>query len=226
MCGYFEFDHDAFSAKSMLKVPALSSLSGQFRLNSGSGPASSVDMIIQREGEVTVAPAIWWLLLDRETLKPSRYTSFNTRSDKLHVRNSAGFHPYRNHRCIVPATGIVEGEGAKGNRRYHLIEPENTAFALGGLYKEWLNPETGEHAYSCSVITLPPHPKWQGIHSKSTPLFLPHDDSELIEKWLDPECDDVSQFEGVLKPELRDTLRVTPVDRPSSRVAVGDPFTV
>jgi len=37
------------------------------------------------EKERRVSQAIWWLFLDRKTLKPDyRYVSFNSRSDKLH----------------------------------------------------------------------------------------------------------------------------------------------
>ena len=185
-----------------------------------------MDIVVTSGSDRIVVPAIWWLLLDSQTLKPSCYTSFNTRSDKLHVKNSAGYYPYRQHRCIVPATAIVEGEGPKGKRRYHRIEPESAAFALGGLYKQWVNPATGEHQTSCSVITLPPHPDWEGIHSKSTPLFLPHDDRALIDKWLDPSFTQVEEFDQLLVPALRDRLIVTPVDRPSNQQIVGDSFVI
>ena len=225
MCGFFEFDRNLPKAKKLFVDLDLESLAERFRPNTGVGPASSVDIILKRDGIASVQPAIWWLLLDKQTLKPSKYTSFNTRSDKLKVQNSAGFHSYRHQRCVIPATGIVEGEGVKGQRKYHLIEPLNTAFALGGLYKEWVNNETGELTYSCSVITLPPHPKWKSIHSKSTPFFLPGDMS-LIEDWLDPEVEDVDLFTGLLQPMFYDSLLVTKVDRPSTRKPMAESFLI
>lgn len=226
MCGFFEFNNHSPQGENLIRSLEIDEQSDLFRTNSGSGPASVVDIVLSAGGRRSVVPAVWWLLLDRQTLKPSRYTSFNTRSDKLNVRNSAGYQSYRHQRCIVPATGIVEGDGPKGLRRYHLIEPESTGFALGGLYREWVSSETGEHAYSCSIITLPPHPEWQNIHSQSTPLFLPHDDPEMIERWLDPHCDSVGQFDELLNPVFRDRLSVTPVDRPSSRVPTGTTFLI
>ena len=147
MCGFFEFDKNLPKAQKLLGELDIAGLFDDFRPNAGTGPASSIDIIANTNSQPSVLPAIWWLLLDRDTLKPSKYTSFNTRSDKLNVPRSAGYQAYRQHRCIIPATGIVEGEGPKGDRKYHLIEPVNTAFALGGLYKEWLNKDTGEHAY-------------------------------------------------------------------------------
>ncbi|MCJ8300837.1 MAG: SOS response-associated peptidase, partial [Pseudomonadales bacterium] len=159
-------------------------------------------------------------------LKPSKYTSFNTRSDKLNIPNAAGFVPYRKSRCIIPATAIVEGEGAKNKRTYHHIAAQNHAFAMGGLYRQWINKETGERVHACSIITLAPHPAWQGIHSKSTPMFLPVDDKDIIEKWLDPEFSAVDEFTRLLYPEFRDSLLITPIDKPSSRRAIAESFCI
>ena len=225
MCGFFEFDKNLPKAKRLLRELDIEGLYSDFRPNLGTGPASSIDIIANTHGQTSVLPATWWLLLDRDTLKPSKYTSFNTRSDKLNVPRSAGYQAYRQHRCIIPATGIVEGEGTKGNRKYHLIEPMNTAFALGGLYKEWINKATGEHAYSCSIITLPPHSHWEGIHSKSTPIFLPTD-KEIIRHWLDPEFTEVALFNPLLEPAFQDQLLVTEVDRPSTRSPLSDSFII
>ena len=227
MCGFIEFRKSSVKATSLFQELQLDSDQPLplFRDNLGSGPATSIDIIISREGERIPVAAIWWLLLD-ENLKPSRYTSFNTRADKLKIRNSAGYQLFRKSRCIVPATGIVEGEGAKKNRKYHFIEPQHTAFALGGLFKEWRNRATAEIVYSCSVITLPPHSTWQGIHSKSTPLFLPHSDQTIIDKWLDPAFNQVGEFERLLFPYFRDTLLATPVDKPMSRNAMGETFII
>ncbi|WP_299194636.1 SOS response-associated peptidase family protein [uncultured Amphritea sp.] len=225
MCGFFEFDSKSAQAQALIRSLEIEEQSDLFQVNTGSGPASFVDIVIGQQAGLQVVPAIWWLLLD-QNLKPSHYTSFNTRSDKLDVRNSAGYLPYRSHRCIVPATAIVEGEGSKGKRRYHRIEPENTAFALGGLYREWWNRDTGEQMLSCSIITLPPHLAWQDIHSKSVPLFLPHDDKDIIAKWLDPLFSDVEEFRGLLTPTIRDTLKITPVDRPSTQIQTGESFAI
>ncbi|WP_432474487.1 SOS response-associated peptidase family protein [Amphritea sp. HPY] len=224
MCGFFEFNNSSSQADELIEALGIEDQAPMFRKNLGSGPASSVDIVVQSGNERIVVPAVWWLLLDQQTLKPSRYTSFNTRSDKLNVKNSAGYHPYRQHRCIIPATAVVEGEGPKGSRKYHRIEPQHCAFALGGLYRQWINKDSGEHATSCSVITLSPHPAWEKIHSKSTPLFLPHDDKALIDAWLDPAFTQVDKFDQLLTPTFRDSMLITPIDRPSTRQPVGDSF--
>ena len=224
MCGFFEFNNNSPLADELIEALDIDEQTPMFRANMGAGPASSVDIIVQSGSDRIVVPAVWWLLLDPQTLKPSRYTSFNTRSDKLNVKNSAGFIPYRHNRCIIPATAVIEGEGAKGSRRYHSIKPQHCAFAMGGLYRQWINKVTGEQATSCSVITLPPHPKWQTIHSQSTPLFLPHADKAIIQQWLDPDVTNVEVFNQLLTPSFHDQLIATPIDRPSTRNPTGSTF--
>ena len=201
--------------------------------NPACGPATQIDIIFEDSSEPSpvrkLDTATWWLLLDKQadgSLKPSKYPSFNTRSDKLNVPRSAGYTAYRQSRCIIPATFVIEGEGGKHNRRYHKIEPQRCGFALGGLYRRWVNEQTGDVIKSCSVITLPPHPAWQDIHSKSTPLFLPTHNKELIDQWLDPHFHDVGYFDEILKPEFPEDLIVTPIERPGNLAAVGKSFVI
>ncbi len=230
MCGHIGNVVDSFLARMLLDALDMGHALPGLRNNPGTGPASSIDIILQDEQGRRVQPAIWWLLLERaETgYKPSKYTSFNTRSDKLDQKRSAGYRPYRNSRCIVPATYIIEGEGTKGARRYHRVEPTESAFALGGLYRTWLNKETGELTYSSSVIALPPHPdeRWLGIHTKSMPLMLPTDNSEVIAKWLDPAFDQVEEFHPLLEPRFPGNLRCVPVERPGDQREVGNAFLI
>jgi len=225
MCGFFEFNKKSPQAISLIEDLALPGQLPLFRENKGVGPAADIDIVIVKDNHRNVVPAIWWLLLDSK-LKPSKYTSFNTRSDKLNVANSAGYVPYRKSRCIIPATAIVEGEGAKGQRIYHHIAPRKRAFAMGGLYRQWINKDTGEQVHACSIITLAPHPAWQGIHSKSTPMFLPVDDKAIIEKWLDPSFSAVDEFTQLLNPAFRDSLLITPIDKPSTRKAIAESFCI
>ena len=229
MCGYIGNTTDDPLTRALMEILGMDSLLADLRDNSGTGPANEVDIILAGEQGPQVTAAIWWLLLEAvgdHDFKPSRYTSFNTRSDKLNQPGSAGYQPYRQSRCIVPASYIIEGEGAKGSRRYHRIEPQHHGFALGGLYQQWCHPVSGEVKTACSVITLPPHPNWRDIHSKSTPLFLPADQPQLIADWLNPTITDVATFEPLLQPQIYDRLICTPIKRPGQQTTVGPVITV
>ena len=81
-----------------------------------------------------VSQAIWWLFLDRKTLKPDyRYASFNSRSDKLHKPQGISYIPYRESRCIIPASAFVEGLGDK--KTYHMIELEEQPLPSAGFIR-------------------------------------------------------------------------------------------
>ena len=74
--------------------------------------ADTVSIVRQKEHQRVVQNAIWWLLLDQTDngFKPSRFTSFNTRYDKLNTPGSAGYQAYRESRCIIAVKGFGETE--------------------------------------------------------------------------------------------------------------------
>lgn len=189
-------------------------------------PGAKIAIVHEQGGERQVSEAIWWLLLDHETLKPNyKYASFNSRSDKLSSPRAIAYKPYRESRCIIPASAFVEGLGDK--KTYHKIQLQDSAIAFGGLYKEYLNKQTGEVTYAASIITLPPlSPQWDNIHPKSMPLMLDFEDKELVDKWLDPEFKDVEEFEALLEPRVSKTMKVTKIGKPSKWDEIEDSFLI
>ena len=222
MCGRMNVNDNAYmqDLMAMIRLPE-----NRVNISQDIAPAAKVSIIHQTPSARVISDAIWWLLLDKKTLKPNyRYASFNSRYDKLNVPQSISYKPYRESRCIIPASGFVEGLGDKKN--YFQIEPVKRAIAFGGLYKEWLNEQTGELVYSASIITLPPHPKLKHIHPKSTPLMLPYDNQHLIDMWLNPDFKQADAFEDILNPTLHVAQRITPIDKPSKRFATGNSFII
>ena len=175
-------------------------------------------------GARIMEPATWWLLLEQAEhgFKPSKYTSFNTRYDKLNTPRSAGYRAYRQSRCIIPVMGFGETQGKGTNALYTDFTAKNGALVLGGLCREWMHSITGERALSCSVITLPPHEKLKHYHEKSMPLILNQNDGS-IDMWLDSTLTDVSVFEVLLQPHLPQDLLAQRIDKPSIHQAIGEP---
>ncbi|WP_372882365.1 hypothetical protein [Psychromonas sp.] len=58
------------------------------------------------------------------------------------------------------------------------------------------------------------------------PLMLPYDDQQLIVLWLDPDFKQVDAFQEILIPVQHVAQKVTPIDRPSKRLATGDSFII
>ena len=192
----------------------------QLRLSPDISPASVISIVRQTLQGRLVSDAVWWLMLDPDTGKPTKYTSFNSRADKLHVPRSLAYRPYRQSRCIIPASAFVEGLG--DGKTYHKIELEDQAIAFGGLYREYINPATGERHIGASIITLGPLAPWSDVHPDSMPLMLPSDNPEVLSAWLDPQVTDVNQFEPLLSPQVGSTQLITPIDRPSKWRPIGD----
>ena len=189
-------------------------------------PGSTIAIVHNVSGARQVSDAIWWLLLNHETLKPNyKYATFNSRYDKLLQKRSISYLPYRESRCIIPASAFIEGLGDK--KTYHKIELQKSAIAFGGLYKEYFNRETGEIVYSASIITLPPLvPQWNEIHPNSMPLMLDFEDEELADKWLDPNFHEVEEFKSLLVNHVQKDMVITRVGRPSKWNPIADSFII
>jgi putative SOS response-associated peptidase YedK len=183
--------------------------------------ASIISIVLEKHHRRELQDAVWWLLLEQTDtgFKPSSYTSFNTRYDKLDVPRSAGYQSFRHQRCIIPAKGFGETEQINGKPVYHDFTAE-ACLALGGLYREWVHQSTGEVVYSCSVITLPPHPKLMAYHTKASPLILPED---YYDAWLSPSTD-IAEFRPLLEPHLCVGLMGYEVKKPSQPDPKGNEF--
>lgn len=190
-------------------------------------PCKNISIIVEQNQQRQLKQAIWWLLLapSASGFSPSKYTSFNTRYDKLNVPGSAGFIPFRQSRCIIPVTGFGETEFVgKKPIHYHNFTASESAMALAGLYKTWLNKQTGELVYSCSVITNPPHKKLRQLHSKASPCLLPLD--QTLDAWLNTSSNNTEQFEHLFTPNIPYNLLVQQIDKPSSARSINLPFMI
>lgn len=194
--------------------------------NADIAPGAQIAIVHTVAGERKVSDATWWLFLEADTLKPNyKYSSFNSRSDKLDVKTSLAYTPFRESRCLIPASAFVEGLGDK--KTYHKIELENSAIAFGGVYKEYFNKQTGEAAYGASIITLPPLiPQWDAIHPKSIPLIIDFENETLVKQWLDPDNQEVEMFAELLQPKIQKPMVVTKIDKPSKWNPIADSFMI
>ncbi len=185
-------------------------------------PTNDISIVREYNGERFLQTASWWLLQQTtyDGFKPSQFTSFNTRYDKLNQPNSAGYVAFRESRCIVIAKGFGETEKSASSTVYHDFVAENAAIAFGGLFREWHHPRTGESCLSCSIITNSPHPDLVPFHSKASPMILPPDEL-IMDAWLNPNNQQVDMFDELLKPALRHDFKVQQIDKPSLHNPIG-----
>lgn len=96
-------------------------------------------------------------------------------------------------RCLVMASGFFEPHTFNKKKYTFYVGLKNQkAFALAGIYDEWVNKNTGEIHNTCSVITMKPEGVMAKIHNKvekdgtpdpRTPIIL---DKENMMNWINP----------------------------------------
>ncbi|WP_026972093.1 SOS response-associated peptidase family protein [Aliagarivorans marinus] len=172
-------------------------------------------LILRQDAQMECLSAQWWLLQEPDLFgfRPSKFTSFNSRYDKLLQLGSASYQAFRTNRCIIPVHGFGESNASEqGKRFFNLYPSDGRPLLLGGLYRRWQHPQTRERVYSCSVITLPPHPELASCHEKSMPLLLEWNKQQL-EHWLKPEPLSQQLTELFLRPRIPQGLRVEEVSQ-------------
>ncbi|MDX1802024.1 MAG: SOS response-associated peptidase family protein [Marinobacter sp.] len=169
----------------------------------------------------TLVDAVWSLLIEPhpngQGYRPSpRYSTFNARAGSLEQSPLWRKRVHRQ-RAIIPASGFHEWTGPKGHKQCHYIAPVGSAIAFAGLYELW--DFDGDCVPAFTIITLPPHPRFSHIHSKSLPLMLRPGD---FDAWLDPGLTSLDPFRSLFEPRIRTPLRVTPVRSPRDLANVGE----
>ncbi len=89
-------------------------------------------------------------------------------------------------RCLIFVDGFYEWRlHGKTKYPYFIYMNDREAFAMGGIYDEWVNPATGEIIPTCSVITTPANALLSRIHNQKQrmPLILP---KEKMWEWIKP----------------------------------------
>jgi putative SOS response-associated peptidase YedK len=119
-------------------------------------------------------------------------------------------------RCIIPADGFYEWQDmGKGRRKqpFFIAARDGQPLALGGLWADWRDPDSGEQLWTCTILTTSANELMGSIHHRM-PVILP---PEAWDAWLDPDNHDVEQLTALLDPAPEERLALWPVD-----LAVGD----
>lgn len=107
--------------------------------------------------------------------KPSFRTAFNER------------------RCLVPADGFFEWQGARGSKQpFHVERPDDDLFVFVGLWESW--GENGDEFNPVAIITTEPNDNIEPIHDRM-PVSLEQDEEKV---WLEEE--DLDELQALLDP--------------------------
>lgn len=167
-------------------------------------PTEQVPVVVKAQGETGLEPMRWWLTPAWAKQPDTRYSMFNARSETL--ATSPAFKPSLHHqRCIFPMSSFIEWRKEGAIKQPYLVEYEEGAMAVAGLWSHWQGLET--EFYSCTMITTEAVTGFQPFH-KRQPAYLSMDQAL---QWLDPNIEG-RKLLHLLRPQLVKPLRIRALD--------------
>jgi putative SOS response-associated peptidase YedK len=132
-------------------------------------PTEAVPAVISRDGERFLVPMRWGFLpawyrtpADRPLLINARAESL---ADKPAFRDAA-----RDRRCLIPADGFYEWQGAKGARTPWAIRSRaGGPIGFAGIWQEWRGMPT------CAIVTCAANSVLAPIHERMPVVIGPED---------------------------------------------------
>ena len=102
-------------------------------------------------------------------------------------------------RCIVPATGFYEWQGAPGQKQpYAITFPEAPVFGFAGLWERW-RPEGGEPVETFTIVTTDANETVGTIHDRMPVILSP----EQADTWLSSDTEAARALLGPFRGETK-----------------------
>lgn len=132
--------------------------------------------------------------------KPA-FTTINARSETA-AEKPMFRGPFKNHRCLVPASGFYEWQKIGTTKQPYLFTvPNRSMFNFAGLYDVWYDPENQPH-HSFTILTTTANTVMSDVHDRM-PVILDPSEEHF---WLDKE-QPVDQLRLMLDPLPDDSLK-------------------
>ena len=171
-----------------------------------------------RYEERTMMPAKWGLVNVWAKDAKRAAKQINARAETLHSSN-AFRDAFEKRRCIVPADGFYEWEGAGATRRPVWFHREDGGLLyFAGLYESW-QPQPEQWQRTFTIVTTEPNALMMPIHDRM-PVILPKD---AVDEWLDPQEQDFGKLRELLRPIADDYLVARRVSQRANSVRNDDP---
>jgi putative SOS response-associated peptidase YedK len=143
---------------------------------------------------------MFWGLIPHWAKEDSyKYKTINAKAETV-AKLPTFREPFRNKRCIVPATGFYEPDKkhySKPPFPWHYFQlKDQMLFGFAGLYDIWKDKQTEKEIYSYTIITTEPN-EIVGQYHERMPVILERGDEET---WLNPDITESAQLLPFLKP--------------------------
>ena len=163
--------------------------------------------VITNDAATEIQLATWGLIPSWSKDKEIQKSTLNAKIESLHEK--ASFKHHTKQRCLVLVDGFYEWQwldtAGKRKLKHEVGLPDNGAFAIAGIFNDWIAPETGEVLKTFSMITCDANAFMRVIHNSKMrmPLMLTEANQT---KWL--------TGDEIIKNEV--SLSAKPCDSPSS----------
>ncbi len=186
----------------------------------GSGSEQAF-VIKTREGQRALRLGRWWMI-PHFWSKPLKAlpAAFNARSEEL-AQKPFWRDAFRQHRCLVPATGWREFKAEGKVKQPYQFRLEQRLFAFAGLWSRWTSPD-GELIDSFAVVTTEPNAQAVEYHDRM-PLVL---GPGIRDAWLDPQANAEQLLLEARACSAHLALDVYPTDRRGNNVRFEGPEVV
>jgi putative SOS response-associated peptidase YedK len=138
--------------------------------------------IITQEDPHTIKAFQWGFVPHWETNLNKGY--INARGEGIHT-NKAFMKSIRERRCLVIANCFYEWRQSKPKVPYLIYCEDQKLFAFAGIYRSFVNKETGEEINTFGIITTGPNPLMDLVKHHRSPVILKQ---SQWQKWLKAEA--------------------------------------
>lgn len=190
MCGRFNYviSEGMVNLMDELELP----IPGVTRYNIA--PTEHIHIIRQSLNHLEVKDARWWLVPNWSEGPNGQFAMFNARSETL-SRSLAFREPFKNKRCLIPATSYIEWKRENGCKQAYEIYGEQP-FLFAGIWDEWNGEIT-----SCSMITTQANDSLSVIHDRMPVILNGHQ----AKQWLDMDVP-CNELEYLFRPNLESPI--------------------
>jgi len=176
--------------------------------NPNVAPTNAIPAVRLVDGARVAASYLWGFLPPNAPNRAfiSQYFTFNARDDKV-ATGRLYEKSFKNQRCLIVVSAWFEWPkigGAKKGTPCTITPTTGDFLVFAGLWGPWMDPETGIHYDTTTVVTTEPNELVADLPHHRMPAVLPDTDWAT---WLDP-ATPVPDLQALLRPCPSDWLDV------------------
>lgn len=220
MCGRFVGFRNLEQLKEFFPID---NVSLKVTANYNVAPTQEILAIVKRDGENRLEKFHWGLVPFWAKDISIGNRLINARAETVAAKPSFR-DAFKKRRCLILADGFYEWQGKKGQKQpMFLTLQDGKPFAFAGLWETWNKKDEVDSIYkSCTIITTEASGSVRKIHHRMPVILKP----KVYETWLDPENQNTTALENILRNEIFNELVSYPVSQQVNSVRNNDPSNI